>query len=193
MSDVDQLVDRALAAVTTLARRGSTVTTGVAIFAFLVVGAAYLVGLAAFGGGTRTAWAVVGATILLLAVGAPLLASFRLRSIPRNAASLAAELRTVLAGDGEAKRVVIETVEADDPNATEPTVVGFGGAARAPMVSAQYQRFTTLRGVASSEGVSNLAAVAQRLASLPGLLAVALLLTMLSAVLGFVFLLIWIF
>jgi hypothetical protein len=191
MTEIDQLVDRALSVVTTLARRGSTVTTGVAIFAGLVVGSAYLVGLAAFGGGTRSVWAVIGAFMLLLAVGAPLLASFRLRAIPRKAPRLAAELRAILAGDGEAKRVVIETVEADSGTA-QPTVVGFG-ATRSPMVLGQYQRFTTLRGVASSEGVANLAAVAQRLASLPGLIAIALLVTMLSAVLGFVFLLIWIF
>lgn len=168
-------------------------TTGVAIFAGVVVGAAYLVGLAAFGGGTRSVWAVVGAAMLLLAVGAPLLASFRLRSIPRKATTLASELRTLVSREGEAKRIVIETVEAEPSMFDPSSFTGFGGTARSPVMLTQYQRFTALRGVASSEGVKTLTNVAQHLASLPGLLAIALLLSGLSAVLGFVFLLIWIF
>ena len=198
MSDIDELVDKAVAAVSTLARRGSTLTTGVAIMAGLVFGAAYLVGLAAFGGGTRTAWAIVGGVALVLAVGAPLLATFRLRSIPRKANSLVGELRTLIDRNSEAKRIVIDTVEAEPDTAQSMNarggfaVGGFAGT-RTPPVVLQFQRFSSLRRFATSDDVKNLANVVQTVGSLPGLVAGGIALTGIGAILGFIFTLIWIF
>jgi hypothetical protein len=207
MSDIDALVDRAVAAVSTIARRGSTLTTGVAIVAALVFGAAYLVGLGAFGGTTRTVWAVVGGALLLVAVGAPLVASFRLRSIPKKANSLVGELRALIDRDESARRVIIDTVLSEDGSA-EPSAAdsmdarrfaagGFAaggfGSARTPQVVMQFQRFSQLRSFATSDDVKNLAGVAQTVGSLPGLVSAGILLTGLGAFLGFIFTLIWIF
>jgi hypothetical protein len=207
MSDIDALVDRAVAAVSTIARRGSTLTTGVAIVAALVFGAAYLVGLGAFGGTTRTVWAVVGGALLLVAVGAPLVASFRLRSIPKKANSLVGELRALIDRDESARRVIIDTVLSEDGSA-EPSAAdsmdarrfaagGFAaggfGSARTPQVVMQFQRFSQLRSFATSDDVKNLAGVAQTVGSLPGLVSAGILLTGLGAILGFIFTLIWIF
>lgn len=203
MSDIDALVDRAVSAVSTLARRGSTLTTGVAIVAAVVLGTTYLVGLAAFGGSSRTTWAIVGAALLVLGVGAPLVASFRLRSIPKKANSLVGELRTLINRDESARRVVIDTVTAEDGSA-EPSAAesmnarsgfvagGFGGT-RTPAVVVQFQRFSQLRSFAMSDDVKNIASVAQTIGSLPGLVAAGILLTGLGAFLGFIFTLIWIF
>lgn len=203
MSEIDALVDRAVSAMSTIARRGSTLTTGVAIMAALVMGAAYLVGLAAFGGGTRSAWAVIGGVLLVVAVGAPLVASFRLRSIPKKANSLVGELRTLVDRDESARRVVIDTVESEDgsgaPKAANPTdapgTFAAGGftAARTPQVVLQFQRFSQLRNFARADDVKNLANVAQTVGSLPALVAAGILLTGLGAFLGFIFTLIWIF
>ena len=198
MSDIDALVDRAVSVVSTIARRGSTLTTGVAIMAALVFGAAYVVGLAAFGGGTRTAWAIIGGVMLLVAVGAPLLATFRLRSIPHKANHLVGELRTLLNRDESARRVVIDTVEAEPGAAQSINTRGaFGaggiGGTRSPEVVIQFQRLSQLRTFARSDDVRNIAHVARTIGSLPVLVSAGILLTGLGAFLGFVFFLIWIF
>lgn len=191
MNDVDGLVDRAIAGLGAVARKGSALTTGVAIVAAFVTGLAYLVGLAAFDGGTRTVWLVVGAALVIGAVGAPLLASFRLRSLPRQSSQLAGELRTLLHRSDEAKRVVVETVSWEDDGSPAPS--GPGGRPM-PAVVWQSQHYTTLRGVVGhTDDVKNLAAAFQRVASLPGLVSLGLVLTGLGGFLGFVFLLIWIF
>jgi hypothetical protein len=197
MSDIDALVDRAVSAVSTIARRGSTLTTGVAIVAALVFGAAYLVGLGAFGGSTRTAWAVIGGALLLVAVGAPLVASFRLRSIPKKANSLVGELRALINRNESARRVIIDTVEAEPSAAGSMDARGFAaggfGSARTPQVVVQFQRFSQLRSFATSDDLKNLASVAQTVGSLPALVSAGILLTGLGAFLGFIFTLIWIF
>lgn len=187
--DIDRLVDRALGAVGTFARKGSTLTTGVALVAAFVVGLAYLVGLAAFGGGTRTVWLGVGAVMLLAAVGAPLLASMRLRAIPKQSTELAGELRTLLGKSEDAKRVVIETVAAED-GATGSMPSG----RPVPALVFQSQHYTRLRTITGATGeFKTLASAFQSLASIPGLMSVGLLLTGLGGFLGFVFTLIWIF
>jgi hypothetical protein len=207
MNEIDALVDRAVAAVSTIARRGSTLTTGVAIVAALIFGAAYLVGLGAFGGSTRTAWAVIGGALLLVAVGAPLVASFRLRSIPKKADRLVGELRALINRDESARRVIIDTVEAEPGAAHSMDARGFAtggfaaggfgsggfGSARTPQVVVQFQRFSQLRSFATSDDVKNIANVAQTIGSLPALVSAGILLTGLGAFLGFIFTLIWIF
>jgi hypothetical protein len=198
MSDIDALVDRAVSAVSTLARRGSTLTTGVAIVAAVVLGTTYLVGLAAFGGTTRTMWAIVGAVLVIVAVGAPLVASFRLRAIPRKANRLVDELRTLINRDESARRIVIDTVEAEPGapftmNARGGFAAGGFGGTRTPEVVIQFQRFSQLRSFATSDDVKNLASVAKTVGSLPALVSAGILLTGLGAFLGFIFTLIWIF
>jgi len=135
---------------------------------------------------------------LLFAISAPLLATFRLRSIPRKAPRLTSELRTLINRDSDAKRVVIDTVEAEPASAESMNmrggfaVGGFGGT-RTPAVVMQFQRFSSLRSFANSDDMKNIASVAQAVGSLPGLVAGGLALTGIGAVLGFIFTLIWIF
>lgn len=181
--DVDRLVESAIRGVSALARRGSLVTTVIALVAVLVVGLAYLAGIAAFDGGTQTVWLVVGGLFLLAAAGAPLLASVRLRRIPRDATRAAAELRTLLGRHDEAKRVVIDTVAHEGSE---------GG--RVTALIAQGQSYTRLRTIVGrSDDLAALAATFRRLATLPGLVAVGLILIAAGALLGFVFTLVWIF
>ncbi len=130
---------------------------------------------------------------LLLAVGAPLLATFRLRSIPRKANSLVGELRTLVNRNSEAKRIVIDTVEAEPDTAQSMNARGGFAGSRTPPVVLQFQRFSSLRSFATSDDVKNLASVVQTVGSLPGLVAGGIALTGIGAVLGFIFTLIWIF
>lgn len=187
--DVDRLVDRALQALRTFAHRGSTLTTGVALMALFVVGLAYLVGLQALTGGARTVWMGLGAVMLVAAVGAPLLASFRLRAIPKHSTELASELRTLLGRNEDARRVVIETVAADAGDAPS-----MPSGRPVPVVVFQSQNYTRLSSMATAkDGFTTLAWAFHSLASLPGLLIVSMLLTGIGAFLGFIFLLVWIF
>jgi len=186
--DIDRLVDRALNALRTFAHRGSTLTTGVALMALFVVGLAYLVGLQAFTGGARTVWLGLGAVMLVASVGAPLLASFRLRSIPKHSTELATELRALLRND-EARQVVIETVAADEGEAP-----AMPSGRPVPVVVFQSQNYTRLRTITdSTEGFARLAWAFKNLASVPGLVIVSMILTGIGAFLGFVFFLIWVF
>jgi hypothetical protein len=184
--DLDRLVRRAVEAVSHLARRGSIITTGVGLLALLVTGATYLVGLGAFTDGARVAWTVLGAALLLFAVGAPLLASFRLRAIPHHANELVGELRLLLGRNDEARRVVIDTVAIDSEPSTAVTA--------APTFIVQSGQYTALHRIAIGAGdVQHLAKVTRELAYLPSLVFIGLALTGLAAFLGFVFTLIWIF
>jgi len=186
--DVDRLVDVAVGAVARLARRGSVLTTGVALVAAVIVGGAYLIGIAAFTGGDRTIWLVAGGLLLAAAVGAPLLASVRLRGIPRRATALSSELRALLGRSEEAKRVVVETFDRESTADSGPT------GRQVPAIVVQGQQFSRLRTIAGSSGeLATLIATLRRLATLPGLVAIGIALTGVGAVLGFVFFLIWIF
>lgn len=198
MADIDALVDHAVAAVSALARRASLLTTGTAVAAAVIVGSAYLVGLAAFDASARIGWAVVGGISLLFAVGAPLLGTYRLRAIPRHKNDLVAELRTLLHRDDEAKRVVIETVEADPQDATlihsrGGFAPGRMGAARTPAAMAQFQRITSLGSFATADDLTHIATVGRTVRSLPRLVATGIVLTAAGALLGFIFTLILIF
>ncbi len=184
--DLDRLVSRAVHAVGNLARRGSMLTTGVGLIAFVITGAAYLVGLGAFDGGVRSVWVVLGAVLLFTAAGAPLMASYRLRAIPRHADELISELRMLIGRNDEARRVVIDTVAVDEEPATADT--------HAPVLLVQGGQFNTLNRIAVDAGdVPHLVRATRDLASLPSLLAIGLALTGFAAVLGFIFTLIWLF
>jgi hypothetical protein len=184
-SDLDRLVDAAMGALGSLARRGSTLTTGVALIALVVVGLAYAIGIAALDGSAQSAWVLLGGILLVSAVGAPLLASMRLRAIPKSTTKLATELRGLLGQSDEARQVVIETVAHDEPASDGRPL---------PAIVYQSQHFTTLRTLAgTSEDFKDLAVVFHRVATLPGLVAIGLLLTALGALCGFVLFLVLIF
>jgi hypothetical protein len=108
------------------------------------------------------------------------------------------ELRTLINRDEAARRVVVDTVEAepaaaDTMNARGGFAAGGFGGTRTPAVVIQFQRFSQLRSFATSDDVKNLASVAQTVGSLPALVSAGILLTGLGAFLGFIFTLIWIF
>lgn len=182
MTDHDDLADRMIAMATLLARKGAMVTWRVAFGATIITGGAYLLGLAAFGGGVRSFWATVGLVLLALGVGAPLLATFRLQAIPKKSAAMRDELRTLLAGESESRRVVIDVIESEPTESGQLSPVFFG----------EYHRFARLRTIPGTES-GTLAGVVRVIASLPALLAITLLVTTFSGFLGFIFLLIWIF
>ena len=123
MADVDQLAQLTVAMVTNLARRGKMVAGGVALITLLVGGLSYLTGLAALEGSAAEAWAVIGGAMLIVAVGAPLLAWWRLSRVSKDVTGLVGEVGRLITNDPGAQRVVIETVTVDRPDATGATTM----------------------------------------------------------------------
>jgi len=182
MAEIDELARRAVALLQLLAQRGAQLAFVVAMF----VGAAglvtFLLGLAAFEGGARSAWVAIGIALVLVAVGAPLLAGWRLSAVRRDATSLLTDVRTLLARNADAERVVIETVEQSD-------LVG----ARSPAVVVHSRRFANLRSIAgTANDLRSLPSAMLAVTTFPALLAVGLVFLPVFFILGFVFLIAWI-
>jgi hypothetical protein len=184
MADVDVLARQTTALVSNLARKGMALATGLAVLTLLVGGLSYLTGLAGLEGSAHSAWTVIGAVMLVGAVGAPLLARWRLRGVSRRADQLVGEVRTLISRDPEAQRVVIETVALDD----QPPEI----ADLRPVVYDSRQ-FSRLRTVSVGADLRELPPALTALSTLPRLLAIGLLGIVVFGMLGFFFFLAWIF
>jgi hypothetical protein len=185
MADVDELARRTTTLVAELARKGMAIATGVAVVTLIVGGLSYLTGLAGLEGSAHSAWTLVGAVMLIAAVGAPLLARWRLARVRRHVTELVGEVRSLITRDPEAQQVVIETVAYDDR--TEPV------RDLRPVVydSRQFQRLRTVSVKASD--LRELPGALAAVSTFPGLLLWAVLGTVVFGVLGFFFLIAWIF
>jgi hypothetical protein len=186
-TDVNALARRAVDLAITFARRAGRLAVGTALFVAVVALSTYFIGLAALAGSARSAWVVIGAALVIFAVGAPLLAWWRLFRVRRHASELVDDVRRLITGNPEAERVVIDTVEAQPSSSASPS-------GRQELMVVGTQQFSRLRTI--SVGTANLRqlpAAMYALTSYPILLGLALLMTVVFAVLGFVFLLVWLF
>jgi hypothetical protein len=182
MAGIDVLAQRAVDAVSLLARRGAMLALGLALLSALVAGGSYAMGLAAMSGDVETAWMVLGGALAIVAIGAPLLAWWRLTNVRRHATELVDEARTLLAKNAAAERVVIETVEVSDEGAARTT----------PAVVGQTVQFTRLRNLAlGTENLRRLPVALYAVTSFPALLAIAVVLMLVFGILGFLFLVAW--
>jgi hypothetical protein len=117
------LADRTVESFQRLVHRGSRLAVGVLIVVSVICIGSFTLGLVALTGGVRTAWAILGGIGLIVAIGALVLALFRLWVISTMSVSLAQDLRTLLVNDPGTERVVIETVEASDGVQDQSAVV----------------------------------------------------------------------
>jgi hypothetical protein len=186
MADVDQLASQASALVSSLARKGMALATGVAAITLFVGGLSYLTGLAGLDGSAHSAWTVVGALMLIAAVGAPLLARWRLGRVHRHLGAIIGELRTLITRDPEAQRVVIETV-AHDEQTPEP----FRDLRPVVYDTRQFDRLRTV--TVRSTDLRELPGALYAVTSFPWLLLMALGGVVVFGILGFFFMLAWIF
>jgi hypothetical protein len=185
-TDLNALARRAVDVAITFARRAGRLAVGTALFVAVVALSTYFIGLAALSGSARSAWVLIGAALVIVAVGAPLLAWWRLFTVRRHANELVDDVRRLIAGNPEAERVVIDTVEAQ-PSPASPS-------GRQELMMTGTQQFYRLRTI--SVGTTNLRRLPgalYALTSYPILLGIALLMTLVFAVLGFIFLLVWLF
>jgi hypothetical protein len=182
--DIDELARRAVTVVGELSRRATGLATGLALLAGVVSLGAYALGLAALQGSTRSAWAVIGAALVVVAVGGPLLAAWRLRRIRAHSAALVDDVRTLLTQNVEAEQVVIDTVEVQPrpPGPASPVMIG------------QTAQFTRLRQLSlANANLKELPRALRAMTTFPALIVVSILLLPVMAILGLVFLLTWVF
>jgi hypothetical protein len=183
MADVDHLARQTVAMVTSLARRGVMLAAGVALITLLVGGLSYLTGLAALEGSAAEAWAIIGGAMLIVAVGAPTLAWWRLSRVTKDVAGLVGEVGRLISIDPGAQRVVIETVTVDRPDATGATTV--------PAI-VETRQFGRLHQATTAANLVGLSGALRAVISFPWLLLIAVVLMLVFAVLGFLFVIAWI-
>jgi hypothetical protein len=114
MSEKRDLAERAVDSFLTLVRRGSRLAVGTLAVVVVICVGSLVLGLLALDGGVRTAWLFLGGTAAVVAIGAVVLALFRLWAIGSMSVALATDLQALMAGDPGSERMVIETVEASD-------------------------------------------------------------------------------
>lgn len=111
---LDDMARRAVDVLLSLLRRANTLAGGVLIFASITCIGGYVIGIAALGGGLRTLWIVVGGAAALWALGSVMAAMFRLRAVRRGSDVLVQEVRSLIGGDVDSERTVIETIESTE-------------------------------------------------------------------------------
>ena len=177
VDDLDELARRAVGSVMTLVRKGTALAGGVLMFALVFSVGGFLLGLAALSDGIESVWVVLGGFFLVVAVGSVVLAMVRLRAVKRGAETLVDEVRTLIGGNKQSERVVIETVESSDGAVNDGVIV----------MSRQFSSMRNEIGDRSSQ-FSNLTSALRALTSFPGLIALATLVTFVFAGLSVIFL-----
>ncbi|MFK7918272.1 MAG: hypothetical protein AB8G14_09370 [Ilumatobacter sp.] len=111
---LDDLAERAVEVLGVLLRRASALAGGVLMFAVIACVIGYVLGVAALSGGLRTFWIIGGGLLAVWATGSVLAAMFRLRAVRQGSDVMVDEVRSLIGGDHDSERTVIETVESTE-------------------------------------------------------------------------------
>lgn len=111
---LDDLARRAVDSLLVLVQRGTRLAAGTLIIVIVICLGGFALGIAALSNGMQTVWIIVGGFGAALAIGAVVVAMFRLWAVTRLSTLLVAEVKTLVAEDPRSERVVIDTVEASD-------------------------------------------------------------------------------
>lgn len=180
MTDVDQLVQRAVNGITKIAGRAAAFATWILVVTAVVSIGGLLLGVAALSGGIETVWIVLGTVFASLAIGGAFLAAWRARSVKRHVSELMGEIRLLVIEGRDSTVIETFAVQADD--APER---GSGGSAI--LMTRQMSGFRTVGG-GGLERAPRLDAAVRALASFPLLVLMAILISTVFAFLGFIFL-----
>ena len=174
---LDQLAQRAVDAVLRLVRRASALATGVLFLTIVISVGGFFLGIAALDGGIETVWTVLGAVFAFIAIASVTTALSRLRSVRKNTDALLIEIRSLIAGNTQTQRTVIETIESTDASQGDSVVA----------VSRQF--FSLQNEVGDRSGqFKSLGLALTALTSFAGLIALATLITLVFAGLSVLFL-----
>ncbi len=186
MSEIDDIVQRVVHGVTTIAGKAARFSTRLLLITSVICVGGFLLGVAALSGGIRTVWIVLGIFFGAIAIGGAFLARWRVGSVKRHVPELADEVRTLVSEGRETGRTVIETFVIDGDGDGDGERGGFASGS-ALVVGRQMYGF---RGTVGSglESSARLTAAITALTSFPGLILAAIAITLVFAFLGFIFL-----
>jgi len=176
-SRIDELAQRAVDSFMTLVRRGTALAGGTLAIVVVVCVGSFALGVAALSDGIQTVWIVLGGFSALVAMGAVVVAIWRLLLIRTLSVSLVKELHELISSDPRSERVVIETVESSDGVQDESAVV----------MSRQF--FSMRDAVGSTTRFVALGTALRSVTSFPLLILLATVITIGFAGLGLIFLL----
>lgn len=179
MSEIDDMVQRTVEWVAVIARRASRFAGRLLAMTVLACVGGFWLGLEALSGGIETVWIVLGVTFGSLAIGSAFVAWWRVSSVKRHVPALADEVRSLVQQGYDPSNTVIDTFEVHDQpgERTSSTIVmsrEMGGF-----------RSQVLRAPGSYEQLS---AATKAITSFPFLAIGAVLISMVFAFLGFIFL-----
>lgn len=174
---IDELAERAVDTVLGLIRRANALAGGVLMFVALATIGGFLLGLAALSDGIRTMWIILGGGLAAFAIGLVVVAMWRLRTVRKSADHLVGEVRTLIGGNRENERVVIETVERTDEG-TDVSVVALS------------RGFFDMQSMVSGrrEDVRHVASAIRAVTTFPGFMALATLIGVMFLGLSLIFL-----
>lgn len=183
MTDIDQIVRRAVDSITMIAGKAARFSTRILVVTTVICVGGFLLGVAALSGGIESVWIVLGTVFGALAIGGALVARWRVGAVRRHVPELVAEVRTLMTEGRDSTRTVIETF-AVDPDGDGAEGVGRGSAI---VLSRQMYGF---RGAVGSglEHTARLGAAVTALTTFPALVLMAIAISTVFAFLGFVFL-----
>ncbi|WP_394934868.1 hypothetical protein [uncultured Ilumatobacter sp.] len=174
---LDQLAQRAVDAVLRLVRRASALAGGMLFLATAISAGGFFLGIATLEGGIETVWAVLASGFALIAITSVTTALLRLRSVRSNTNALLIEIRSLITGNTQTQRTVIETIESTEASQEESVVA----------VSRQF--FSLQNEVGNRSGqFKSLGDALTALTSFAGLIALAALITFVFAGLSVIFL-----
>lgn len=186
MSDVEQLVQRVIDTVTTIAGKASAFATRLLIAVAVVSVGGFLLGVAALAGspGLRSLWIVLGIVFGAIAIGAAFVARWRVGSITRHVPEIATEVRSLISQGKDTTRTVIETFAVDEDGDGRRD----GLEARSALVlTRRVYGFHNAIG-SGLESSARLTAAVTALTSFPGLVLAAIGIGVVFAFLGVIFL-----
>ena len=197
MAEIDELVRRTVATVTTIADKAAAFATKVLVVAAIICVGGFLLGVAALSGGIQTVWIVLGIVFGSIAVGGVLVARWRIGSVKRHVPELADEVRTLLRDGRPGSRAVIDTFVVDPDTdvgtgigprpGTERVDRGVRTDGSAILMTRQMHGLRNVSG-AGLEGTTRLAAAVTALTTFPFFLLGAMVISLVFGFLGLIFL-----
>lgn len=184
LNDLDRLVQRAVDGITTIAGRAAAFSTRLLLGTMVVCVGGFLLGTAALSGGIRTVWIVLGVTFGAIAIGGAFVARWRVGSVRRHVPELADEIRTLISEGADGSRTVIETFTIDEDGDGRRDGLDGGSAV---IMSRQMYGFRNMAG-SGLESSARLTAALTALTSFPLLVLSAVLVSLVFAFLGAIFL-----
>ena len=183
MSDIDQIVRRAVDTITMIAGKAAAFATRILVVTTVVCVGGFLLGVAVLSGGIETVWIVLGIVFGTLAIGGAAIARWRVGAVRRHVPELVAEVRTLMTEGRDSTRTVIETF------AVDPDGDGRPGTADGSAIVLSRQMYGFRGAVGSGlEHATRLSAAVAALTTFPALVLMAVAISLVFGFLGFIFL-----